>query len=107
MDKRISRDSVEELAVEVFANTFAGSPIDPTGYPVEVAVLAATVTDPAEGDFKPATWGQGPRSKMAVVMVGAGTDVGALTPGTYRAWVRVTATPRVPVLRTDAPVVVY
>lgn len=101
MDKRISRDSVEAIRVEVNHTTLAGAAADPTVYPVEIAVLTSTVSDPDEADWKPATWAQGPRSKVATV------TVGPLPPGFYNVWVRVTAGTETPVMRAAATLVVF
>lgn len=101
MDVRISRDSVEALRVEVNHTTLAGTPADPTGYPVEMAVLASAVTDPTPTDWQPATWAQGPSLKVATMLVGP------LAPGRYGVWVRVTASPEVPVMKAGTTLIVY
>lgn len=107
MDKRISRDSTEALRVEVLATSPAGAAVDPTGYAVSVAVLPVSTVDPLPTDFQTATWAQGPRSKVALVMVGPDTAVGTLSPGRYGVWVKVTASPEAPVMRSDSTLIVY
>lgn len=101
MDVRISRDSMEALRVEVNHTTLAGVASDPTVYPVEMAVLASAVNHPAPGDWQAATWAQGPRSKVATALIGP------LLPGRYGVWVRVTASPEVPVMRAATTLFVY
>jgi hypothetical protein len=101
VDKRISRDSVEALRVEVNHTTIAGAAADPTGYPVAIAVLPGGDADPEPSDWLDATWAQGPRSKVAIALVGP------LAPGRYGVWVKVTADPEVPVMRADWTLLVY
>lgn len=101
MDKRISRDSVEAIRVEVVHTTLAGAAADPTSYPVEIAVLPSGDADPDPSDWLDATWAQGPRSKVATALVGP------LAPGRYGVWVRVTADPEVPVMRASGTLLVY
>lgn len=101
MEKRISRDSIEALRVEVFHTYLAGDAADPTSYPVEIAVLPGGDADPDPSDWLDATWAQGPRSKLAVTLVGP------LAPGRYGVWVRITADPEVPVMRADWTLLVY
>lgn len=102
MEKRISRDSVEDIWVEVLHTTVAGAAADPSAYPVEIAVLPGGDSDPEPSDWIDATWAQGPRSKVATALIGP------LAPGRYGVWVRITATPpRVPVLRADWALLVY
>lgn len=62
--------------------------------PVEIAVVASTLEEPASGDWKPAVWD----GTDAKVLIGPGTGL-PLANGTYRAWVRVTASPELPVVR--------
>lgn len=101
MDKRISRSSVEALRVEVLHTTLTGATADPTAYPVAIAVLPGGDADPEPADWLDATWAQGPRSKIATALVGP------LAPGRYGVWVRVTASPEVPVMRADWTLLVY
>lgn len=63
--------------------------------PVEIAIIAATAEEPAAGDWKTAVWD----GSSAKILIGPGTSL-ALADGTYRAWVRVTATPEIPVIRS-------
>lgn len=106
-DVLVARDSVQLIGVQVAASTVAGTTVDPTVYDVTVAVLPYTTDDPADADFKAATWQSGTLGKYAVVMVGPNTTVGTLSPGRYRLWVKVTATPEVPVIRSPDHLVVY
>ncbi|GAA3878024.1 hypothetical protein GCM10022243_48400 [Saccharothrix violaceirubra] len=107
MDKRLSRDSVELLRVEVLHTRPDGTPADPTIYPVAVAVTPADVRYVLSTDFKPAQWQHGPAGPVAVVLVGTGSDVGTLALGRNAVWVRVQADPEIPVMRADMTLVVY
>lgn len=62
--------------------------------PVEIAVVASTLEEPASGDWKAAVWD----GTDAKVLIGPGTSL-VLANGLYRAWVRVTASPEMPVIR--------
>ncbi len=106
-DVLVARDSVQLIGVQVAATTVAGTTVDPTAYAVAVAVLPYNTDDPTDADFKAAAWQSGSLGKYAVVMVGPDTTVGALSPGRYRLWVKVTASPEVPVIRSPDHVVVY
>lgn len=106
-DVAVARDSVQLVGIQVSATTVAGSTVDPAIYEVAVAVLPYTTDDPSDGDFKTATWQSGTLGKYAAVMVGPGTTIGALTPGRYRVWAKLTATPEVPVIRSPDHVIVY
>lgn len=65
--------------------------------PGEIAVIASCA-EPAESDWKTATWDNGNYK----VLVGPGTSL-PLTTGTYTAWVRLTASPEV-IVRRSGPV---
>ncbi|TDD97617.1 hypothetical protein [Actinomadura rubrisoli] len=64
--------------------------------PVDIAVIAATAEEPTSGDWKPADVWDGAVAKL---LIGPGGTV-PLADGVYRVWVRVTATPEIPVLRS-------
>ena len=64
--------------------------------PVEIAVVAVTVEEPAVGDWKTADVWDGAVAKL---LIGPGGTL-TLADGAYRVWVRVTATPEIPVLRS-------
>jgi len=64
--------------------------------PVDVAIVRTP--EPDEGDWVAATWANvTPAGADARILVGPGGDV-TLTDGMWHMWVRVTATPEVPVL---------
>lgn len=62
--------------------------------PVEIAVVARTA-EPVDEDWQAALW-DGSDAKL---LIGPGTDL-ALAAGFYSVWVRVTAAPELPVLRS-------
>lgn len=64
--------------------------------PVELAVIDAGTEEPAAGDWMPADAWDGTTAKL---LIGPGGTL-ELTDGTYRVWVRVTASPEVPVIRS-------
>lgn len=63
--------------------------------PVELAVIPSTQEEPASGDWRTAVW-DGTTAKL---LIGPGGTL-TLADGIYRVWVRVTATPEIPVLRS-------
>ncbi|TMS00167.1 hypothetical protein [Nonomuraea basaltis] len=67
------------------------------GIPGEIAVIASC-NEPAESDWKTATWDSGNYK----VLIGPATSL-PLTVGTYTAWVRLTAAPEV-IVRRSGPV---
>lgn len=66
-----------------------------TVYPVEIAIKAASLGEPDNGDYHSATWD----GTDAVLLVGAGSDV-PLSEGEYVVWTRVTAGDERPVRRS-------
>lgn len=95
----IAAASVEYLRVAVSAKE-AGVVVNPTTDAVAMAVK--TSGTPSGGDWKTAAWETDattdPDTYYARVLVGTGTDVGALTAGdTYSVWVRVSDSPEVPI----------
>ena len=77
--------SVEYLHVPVTGAT--------DSMPVEVAVVARDA-EPAGGDWLTAAWD----GTDAKILIGPGTDC-ERDDGVYSVWVRVTATPEIPVLK--------
>lgn len=74
------------------------APSDPTSNLVSMAVMPYGV-EPAAGDFKTAAWITEGGAYYAVALVGqTGTGIGPLTEGIYQSWVKITATPEIPVL---------
>lgn len=63
--------------------------------PVELAVIDYTAEEPTTDDWQPADAWDGTTAKL---LIGPG-GTAELANGTYRIWVRVTATPEVPVIR--------
>ena len=64
--------------------------------PVELAVIDSGVEEPAEDDWMPADEWDGTTAKL---LIGPDGTL-ELEDGTYRVWVRVTATPEIPVIRS-------
>ncbi|MDX5563743.1 hypothetical protein PYK79_10810 [Streptomyces sp. ID05-04B] len=89
----MERESSEFLITPVSAGVD-----DPTGYTVQVAVLADGVR-PESGDWHDAAWGTDNGQTVAMILVGPDgvIDPG---PGTYRAWVRIEAPPEIPVVKS-------
>lgn len=87
----MDRDSTEYLMTPISAGSG-----DPSSYPVQVAVLPDG-DRPAVDDWHDATWDTDSGDHVAVLLVGPEgvIDPG---PGTYRTWVKITATPEVPVI---------
>ncbi|MFI6496896.1 hypothetical protein [Nonomuraea typhae] len=86
------------LQIPSLSTEYVHAPIDGpanmTGFTVEMAILPEG-QDPAGGDWKSAQWD----GTDAIVMVGPSATI-PLTKGvTYEVWVRITATPEIPVLR--------
>lgn len=63
---------------------------------VEIAVIDSGVEEPAEADWNPADVWDGTTAKL---LVGPSGTI-ELPDGTYQVWVRVTATPEIPVIRS-------
>jgi len=72
----------------VFADA-AGAPVNPTAYPVSVAFMAASNTNPGPSDWKTGGWDTTAiGTYVATVLVGPG---GAATPaaGSWFVWVQI------------------
>lgn len=72
---------------------------DAVGLPVQIAIIPQQTpeVEPADGDYKPATWdGQ---TGSCMLQLGAGTDI-PLEPGEYVVWSRLTVGSRRPVRRS-------
>lgn len=92
MDVRIPSSSVVLYRHQVSAAA------DPTSLLVSMAVMPYGV-EPEPGDFKTAAWLTEGGTHYAVALLGqTGTGIGPLAEGIYRSWVKVTATPEIPVL---------
>lgn len=79
----------------------AGTAVDLDGYTVQLAFTAVDVA-PVSGDWKTGSWDTdtttNPDTYHARCLVGPAGAV-TLTAGTYAVYVKVTATPEIPVLR--------
>lgn len=92
MDVRIPSSSVVLYRQQVTAAT------SPTANVVSMAVMPYD-EEPEAADFKTAAWVTEGTSYYAVALIGqVGTGIGVLTEGIYKSWVKVTATPEIPVL---------
>ncbi|WP_406325816.1 hypothetical protein OG784_12845 [Streptomyces sp. NBC_01617] len=71
---------------------------DPSAYPVQIALLADEER-PTDEDWHNATWDTDGGETVAVLLVG---PAGAVDPGpgSYRTWVKITAAPEVPVIKS-------
>lgn len=69
-------------------------PANMTTYDVDMAILQEG-QDPDSGDWVAAAW----EGTDAVVLVGPATSIPLTRGVTYEVWVRITATPEIPVLR--------
>lgn len=87
---RIAASSKEFIHIPV-ATTTEG--VDLEALDVEVA-LVATGSDPADEDYVTATWDDG----KARVLIGRGTDIPLEPRRKYKAWVRITSDPEIPVV---------
>lgn len=63
--------------------------------PVELAVIPAGQEEPGPSDWRSALWD----GATARLLIGPGGTL-ELPDGTYRVWVRVTASPEIPVIRS-------
>lgn len=93
-DIRIESGSKQRVWMRV--NT---SVTDLSGIPVSMAVMPLG-QDPEVGNFKTAAWKADLPFKAAEVMVGPGSDVGALAEGVYKMFTKVTATPEEPWMKS-------
>jgi len=71
--------------------------VDLTAFPVAIALVGEQAGEPASGDYQTAAWAGSPAPGIteARLLVTAGS----LAVGAYMAWVKVTATPEVPVIK--------
>ncbi len=83
----LSPISTEYVRVPISA-TEAGTPVDPTSYPVDMAFVATG--EPATGDWHSASWETAGTVFYARILVGPAGGL-ALARGTYTIWVRITA----------------
>lgn len=90
---KIPATSKEYLDIPVAA----ADDVDLSGLPVEIALIAPG-SDPDAGDWKTATWHDG----HARILIGPGGALQLEQHHTYIPWVRITATPEIPVLRSTA-----
>lgn len=74
---------------------------DLTQYPVELALIADTGTEPADADYHAGQWlaPDTAAGKQAALLVGPGGGGVTYLPGEYMAYVRITAGLERPVLR--------
>lgn len=70
-----------------------------TGMTVHMAIVIAD-SEPTSGDWKTAAWDGADGDADAKILIGTGSSIGALTEGLYGVWVKITATPEIPVIYT-------
>lgn len=85
--------TIPSSSVEYIKATVTGN------YTTSMAVVMAIVTadsEPVSADWKTAAWDV----TDAKILIGTGSAVGALVEGLYDVWVKITATPEIPVIRS-------
>ena len=87
----MDRASTEHLMTPVTATSG-----NPAAYPVQVAIVTAT-DRPTDADWHNATWTTTSDGTFATLLVGPEGIVNP-GPGSFRVWVRITATPELPVI---------
>lgn len=92
----ISALSDEYIRMKVYAKE-SGTVVDPTAFPVEMAVLTTVDASPEELDWQEAEWETSGATFYARMMVGPSTDTVLVAGDIYKVWVRITATPEIPV----------
>lgn len=85
--------SIPSISLEYIHIPVGGATVSNT---VEIAVIDSGVEEPAEADWKPADVWDGSTAKL---LVGPAGTI-ELADGTYQVWVRVTAPPEKPVVRS-------
>lgn len=103
MDVYVSRLSEQAIGMEVVHTDLLGVPQDPTGYPVQVAVMPVGV-EPTLSDLETGTWESDGRRHVACSLRGPSE----FTPGAkYRVWAKVVGSPEKPVVQSPDRVVIY
>jgi len=74
----------------------AGAALTPTSPPQLALLPASAEGNPAEEDWRDGEW-SGPTARL---MIGPGSGIETLTPGSYAVWLRFTAGAEIPVRRT-------
>lgn len=108
---RLSALSREQVRFPVYADS-AGAPVAMSpDYTAEVAFKGGDMlgADPDAGDWKAATWDVTATGNwVAGIEVGPSSTAGALTPGRWRCWVRISHVPTGErVVRQVGQIVVY
>lgn len=110
IEHRLARTSAEEVGVRVVALGWDGEPFDPSAYPVALAAVPfvdpLVPPEPTSPLWRPGTWGGVGVEWYAIALFGPGSTGGALDPGRYRPWVRITAPPATPIIRARFTLVV-
>ncbi|MER5350599.1 hypothetical protein ABT093_09735 [Kitasatospora sp. NPDC002551] len=91
----MDRASTEYLQIPVTAA------VDPTGYPVQIALIASTAR-PAEPDWHPATWTTIDGIPHAQLLVGPDGGALTLTAGRWRPWLDIDAGTEHPIIAAPA-----
>lgn len=97
----LSMLSLEYVRVRVSA-TVAGSPVNPTGDPVQMAFITPGAV-PGPGDWNTAGWDTAPTGGVytAQCLIGPGGTI-TLPAGVYAVWVKITDNPEIPVRQAGA-----
>jgi hypothetical protein len=94
----LSSLSLEKISVAVTATA------NPTGDTVQMAV-ALNYTNPVT--WVAATWVTVAGVYYATVLIGPGSTLGALAPGIYSVWVKITDNPEIPVKRALDTITIF
>jgi hypothetical protein len=100
---RVASSSTEYVQVVVDAEDSQGDPVNPTAIPVHLAFVDHDDPAPAADDprWRSGSWAQRPAGGqpqyMARALVGPGSPGGALQAGEYRVFVKIEATPELPI----------
>lgn len=92
----ISAQSTEYIRMRVYAKE-NGAIVDPTSYPVEMALLTTVDASPEEEDWQTAEWETSGSTFYARLLVGPEGDVQLTEGDLYKLWIRITADPEMPV----------
>lgn len=92
---KLSALSREQVRFPVYADASGAPVVLTSGYTAEVSFVQGSGSAPPEaGDWKAATWDVTATGNYVIgVEVGPDSAAGALTPGRWTCWVRITQTP--------------
>lgn len=97
-DLRIPQSSKQYIYAPVSSTT------SPTSLPVSIAIVLRTL-EPQSADYEAADWE--PDTTKARILIGPGSTVGELAPGTYTVWVKIDGAVEDPVIKAPNYLVIY